>query len=275
MGRGRQADTAAARQSAGAGRAAGGQDAGADELDVGRPAAVGVRRRSRGAAVGGGGHRRPVRRLHRPVAGGRAAGRHHRRHPGTGPAALGPRHSATDARPPGRRRRPRSRGITWLDHQKKSSETIDFSSAQTLGRRAVSTETVRLPGPGTRRQERRCVVSAASRRACVWWEREAGGELFAWAPVVRREDRANVLVYDTGGPGAGTGVATPVRLLACHYTEHNAVLAVDFGLRQPHLLRVLELASASVKVSFKEDQRLFSSFRPLNHLGEVDRFICY
>lgn len=71
---------------------------------------------------------------------------------------------------------------------------------------------------------------------CLWWERE-GGELFAWAPVVRAEDRANILVYSISS-----------ELIACHYTEHNPFL-VEFSAKDNGQLRVAELLS-SAKVRF-------------------------
>ncbi len=71
---------------------------------------------------------------------------------------------------------------------------------------------------------------------CVWWERE-GSELFAWAPIVKAEDRANILIY----PASTSGRAD---LLACHYTEHNP-FSVLFSVKDPSQLRVTELLSTA------------------------------
>ena len=73
-----------------------------------------------------------------------------------------------------------------------------------------------------------------NKQVCVWWERE-GGELFAWAPVVRAEDRANILIYST---------TSNCQLVACHYTEHNPFV-VDFSARDVNQLRVAELLSTT------------------------------
>lgn len=70
----------------------------------------------------------------------------------------------------------------------------------------------------------------------MWWERE-GSELFAWAPIVKAEDRANILIY----PSSTVGRA---ELLACHYTEHNP-FSVLFSVKDPSQLRVTELLSTA------------------------------
>ena len=67
-------------------------------------------------------------------------------------------------------------------------------------------------------------------------ERE-GNEIFAWAPIVRAEDRANILIYSLAS----------LELIACHYSEHNPI-AVEFSANNGATLRVTELHS-SVKVS--------------------------
>jgi hypothetical protein len=56
--------------------------------------------------------------------------------------------------------------------------------------------------------------------------------LFAWAPVVRAEDRANILIYSTTS-----------ELIACHYTEHNP-FSVEFN-KDSAQLRVVELLSSA------------------------------
>ncbi|XP_057377420.1 WD repeat-containing and planar cell polarity effector protein fritz-like [Daphnia carinata] len=96
----------------------------------------------------------------------------------------------------------------------------------------VTVNSVQLPGPGTRRQERKISLSPQNTTFCLWWERE-GGELFAWAPVVRAEDRANILVYSISS-----------ELIACHYTEHNPFL-VEFSAKDNGQLRVAELLSSA------------------------------
>lgn len=116
----------------------------------------------------------------------------------------------------------------------------------------VTVNSVQLPGPGTRRQERKITFAPnnnsvslielirdtqkndpnfVTNQICVWWERE-GGELFAWAPVVRAEDRANILIYSTTS-----------ELIACHYTEHNP-FSVEFS-KDSAQLRVAELLSSA------------------------------
>lgn len=66
----------------------------------------------------------------------------------------------------------------------------------------------------------------------MWWERE-GGELFAWAPIVRAEDRANILLYTTA----------TCDLTACFYTEYNP-LSVEFSAKDKTLIRVAELLTS-------------------------------
>lgn len=131
----------------------------------------------------------------------------------------------------------------------------------------VTVNSVQLPGPGTRRQERKVILNSTNdnvsplkcseyqflinshqiiaQQVCVWWERE-GGELFAWAPVVRAEDRANILVYSTSS-----------ELIACHYTEHNPFV-VEFGARDGNQLRVAELLSTA-----KVSENIFTSISVL------------
>ena len=55
--------------------------------------------------------------------------------------------------------------------------------------------------------------------------------MFAWAPVVRAEDRANILVFSTSS-----------ELIACHYTEHNP-FSVEFSSSDQ--IRVAELLSSA------------------------------
>ncbi len=57
--------------------------------------------------------------------------------------------------------------------------------------------------------------------------------MFAWAPVVRAEDRANILVYSTSS-----------ELIACHYTEHNP-FSVEFSAKDSGQLRAAELLSSA------------------------------
>jgi hypothetical protein len=61
--------------------------------------------------------------------------------------------------------------------------------------------------------------------------------LFAWAPVVRAEDRANILIYSTTS-----------ELIACHYTEHNP-FSVKFN-KDSSQLRVAELLSSAKVMIF-------------------------
>ena len=53
--------------------------------------------------------------------------------------------------------------------------------------------TVELPGPPGRRLDRKLEISPDSSQLLVWWS-TGGQEVFPWAPSLREEDRANLVV---------------------------------------------------------------------------------
>lgn len=146
-------------------------------------------------------------------------------------------------------------GIPQLTVIQANQPLMNSALPTLLGQNNVTVNGIQLPGPTTRRQERKVTISPNRSSICVWWERE-GNEIFAWAPVVRAEDRANILIYSL----------VNLELIACHYSEHNPI-AIEFLANNGATLRVTELMS-SVKGHISIVSTVFSINQPFKQIRQ-------
>jgi hypothetical protein len=83
--------------------------------------------------------------------------------------------------------------------------------------------TLELPGPPGRRLERRLEVAADGAQLLVWWS-TGGQEVFPWAPSLRDEDRANlVLVSLKAEPVVTACSRTGGEPLYCRFLQDSTV----------------------------------------------------
>ncbi len=68
---------------------------------------------------------------------------------------------------------------------------------QTLDKTDARVTTVDLLGPPGRRIPRHLLLSADSSHLLCWWSCQPGQDVFPWAPHLRDEDRANVMLFRT------------------------------------------------------------------------------
>ncbi|XP_043206882.1 WD repeat-containing and planar cell polarity effector protein fritz homolog [Amphibalanus amphitrite] len=122
-----------------------------------------------------------------------------------------------------------------------------------------------LPGPSTRRTERRLSLPPAAGGGqsapvvAVWWSASVG-EIQPWTPSGRDQDRANVLVYRLGSGGGGQPAGGPgaaaeqppagwpdgprLELLSYCKTHHDPLL-VQFSVLRPDTLYTVEQSVTS------------------------------
>ena len=82
--------------------------------------------------------------------------------------------------------------------------------------------TVELPGPPGRRLDRRLEVAADSSGLLVWWS-TGGQEVFPWAPSLREEDRANLVLVNLKEPVVTACSRTGGEPLYCRLLQDNTI----------------------------------------------------
>ncbi|KAK3928665.1 WD repeat-containing and planar cell polarity effector protein fritz [Frankliniella fusca] len=111
-----------------------------------------------------------------------------------------------------------------------SKPTLKRSFPKSFSRLDSRLQTIELAGPAGRRLERKLVCNVSGDMFVVWWH-SSHDEVYPWSPVVKDEDRANVLVYGVSG--------LKVELL-CHHRSEFELLSVLFSQIHSNIVRSVE-----------------------------------
>lgn len=108
--------------------------------------------------------------------------------------------------------------------------TLKRSSPKSFSRLDPRIHSVDLAGPTGRRLERKLACNVSGDMVVVWWH-SSHDEVYPWSPVVKDQDRANVLVYGISGLKAD---------LLCHHRSEFDLLSISFSQIHSNIVRLVE-----------------------------------
>ncbi|KAJ1531550.1 hypothetical protein ONE63_000223 [Megalurothrips usitatus] len=108
--------------------------------------------------------------------------------------------------------------------------TLKRSTPKSFSRLDPRTNTIDLAGPTGRRIERKLACNVSGDMIVVWWP-SSHDEVYPWSPIVKDQDRANILVYGISGLKAD---------LLCHHQSEFDLLSVSFSQVHSNVLRSVE-----------------------------------
>lgn len=111
-----------------------------------------------------------------------------------------------------------------------SKPTLKRSFPKSFSRLDPRLQIIELAGPAGRRLERKLACNVSGDMFVVWWH-SSHDEVYPWSPIVKDEDRANVLVYGVSG--------LKVELL-CHHRSEFELLSVSFSQVHSNVIRSVE-----------------------------------